>query len=184
MANELQGKKVAILAADGVEKVELEQPRAALKEAGAQVELLSLKSGEIQARNHDLEPAGTFSVDRAVSDVSPSEFDGLVLPGGTVNPDKLRVDSSAVSFVRDFVASGKPVAAICHGPWTLVEAGVAEGRTLTSYPSIRTDLRNAGANVVDEEVVVDGNLISSRSPSDLPAFCATIVKQFAHAPTG
>jgi protease I len=184
MANELQGKNVAILAADGVEKVELEQPRAALQEAGAQVELLSLKTGEIQARNHDLEPAGTFEVDRAVSEASAAEFDGLVLPGGTVNPDKLRLDSSAVSFVRDFVGSGKPVAAICHGPWTLVEAGVLEGRTVTSYPSIRTDLRNAGANVVDEEVVVDGNLISSRSPSDLPAFCAAIVEQFAHVPAG
>ncbi|MGZ4563216.1 MAG: type 1 glutamine amidotransferase domain-containing protein [Mycobacterium sp.] len=184
MANELQGKKVAILAADGVEKVELEQPRAALQEAGAQVELLSLKTGEIQARNHDLEPAGTFKVDRAVSEASVSEFDGLVLPGGTVNPDKLRMHSSAVSFVRDFVGSGKPVAAICHGPLTLLEAGVAEGRTLTSYPSIRTDLRNAGANVVDEEVVVDGNLISSRFPSDLPAFCAAIVEQFAHTPAG
>ncbi|OBH88260.1 type 1 glutamine amidotransferase domain-containing protein [Mycobacterium sp. E2733] len=182
MANELEGKKVAILAADGVEKVELEQPRAALEEAGAQVELLSLKAGEIQARNHDLEPAGTCKVDRAVSEASVAEFDGLILPGGTVNPDKLRMDSTAVSFVRDFVGSGKPVAAICHGPWTLLEAGVAKGRTLTSYPSIRTDLRNAGANVVDEEVVVDGNLISSRSPKDLPAFCATIVKQFAHAP--
>ncbi|WP_322860783.1 type 1 glutamine amidotransferase domain-containing protein [Mycobacterium europaeum] len=182
MANELQGKKVAILAADGVEKVELEQPRSALEAAGAQVELLSLKTGEIQARNHDLEPAGTFKVDRAVSDASVSEFDGLVLPGGTVNPDKLRMDSSAVSFVRDFVSCGKPVAAICHGPWTLLEAGVAKGRTLTSYPSIRTDLRNAGANVVDEEVVVDGNVITSRSPKDLPAFCATIVQQFAHAP--
>jgi protease I len=182
MANELEGKKVAILAADGVEKVELEQPRAALEEAGAQVELLSLKAGRIQARNHDLEPAGTFKVDRAVSEASVAEFDGLILPGGTVNPDKLRMDSTAVSFVRDFVCSGKPVAAICHGPWTLLEAGVAKGRTLTSYPSIRTDLRNAGANVVDEEVVVDGNLISSRSPKDLPAFCATIVKQFAYAP--
>jgi protease I len=181
MSNELQGKKIAILAADGVEKVELEQPRAALKEAGAQVEVLSLKTGEIQARNHDLEPAGTFAVDRAVAAASVAEFDGLVLPGGTVNPDKLRMDDSAVSFVRDFVESGKPVAAICHGPWTLVEAGVAVGRRLTSYPSIRTDLRNAGANVVDEEVVVDGNLITSRSPSDLPAFCATIVKQLAHA---
>jgi protease I len=180
MSNELQGKKIAILAADGVEKVELEQPRAALKEAGAQVELLSLKTGEIQARNHDLEPAGTFAVDRAVSEASVAEFDALVLPGGTVNPDKLRMDDSAVSFVRDFVESGKLVAAICHGPLTLVEAGVAVGRTLTSYPSIRTDLRNAGAQVIDEEVVVDGNLISSRSPSDLPAFCATIVKQLAH----
>ncbi|MEE6177147.1 type 1 glutamine amidotransferase domain-containing protein [Mycobacterium sp. 050134] len=183
MSNELQGKKIAFLAADGVEKVELEQPREALQQAGAQIEVLSLKAGEIQARNHDLEPAGTFPVDRAVSDASVDKFDGLVLPGGTVNPDKLRMDATAVSFVRDFVRSGKPVAAICHGPWTLLEAGVAAGRTLTSYPSIRTDLRNAGANVVDEEVVVDGNLISSRSPKDLPAFCAAIVKQFAHAPS-
>lgn len=184
MSNELQGKKIAILAADGVEKVELEQPRAALQEAGAQVQLLSLKDGEIQARNHDLEPAGTFTVDRLVSESSVDDYDGLVLPGGTVNPDKLRMDSSAVSFVRDFVGSGKPVAAICHGPWTLAEAGVAVGRTLTSYPSIRTDLRNAGAHVIDEEVVVDGNLITSRSPSDLPAFCAAILQQFTHAAAG
>jgi deglycase len=183
MSNGLQGRKIAILAADGVEKVELEDPRAALQDAGAQVEVLSLKAGEIQARNHDLEPAGTFAVDRAVSDASVDEYDGLVLPGGTVNPDKLRLDDSAVSFVRDFVGSGKPVAAICHGPWTLVEAGVVANRTLTSYPSIRTDLRNAGADVVDEEVVVDGNLITSRSPSDLPAFCSTIVKRFADGAT-
>ncbi|WAJ44936.1 type 1 glutamine amidotransferase [Mycobacterium sp. Aquia_216] len=184
MPNELQGKTIAILATDGVEKVELEQPRAALKQAGARVEVLSLKAGEIQAREHDLEPAGRFTVDRAVSAASVDEFDGLVLPGGTVNPDKLRMDATAVSFVRDFVGSGKPVAAICHGPLTLVEAGVVSGRTLTSYPSIRTDLRNAGARVVDEEVVIDGNLITSRSPADLPAFCATLIKQFAHAATG
>ena len=181
MPNSLQGKKVAILAADGVEKVELEQPRAALSDEGAEVQLLSLKTGEIQARNHDLEPAGTFDVDRAVSDASVEDFDALVLPGGTVNPDKLRLDESAVSFVRDFVNSGKPVAAICHGPWTLVEAGVVAGRKLTSYPSIRTDLRNAGANVVDEEVVVDRNLVTSRSPRDLSAFCSTLVEQLAHA---
>jgi protease I len=184
MSNSLQGKKIAILAADGVEKVELEQPRAALSQEGAQVEVVSLKPGEIQARNHDLEPAGKFGVDRAISDASAGDFDALVLPGGTVNPDKLRLDDSAVGFVRDFVDSGKPVAAICHGPWTLVEAGVVAGRTLTSYPSIRTDLRNAGAKVVDEEVVVDGNLVTSRSPSDLPAFCSTIIKQFAHAAAG
>jgi protease I len=182
MPNSLQGKKVAILAADGVEKVELEQPRAALNEQGAQVEVLSLKTGEIQARNHDLEPAGTIDVDRAVSDVSTADFDALILPGGTVNPDKLRLDESAVGFVREFVNSGKLVAAICHGPWTLVEAGVVAGRKLTSYPSIRTDLRNAGAKVVDEEVVVDGNLVTSRSPSDLPAFCSTIVQHVANAP--
>src|ERR1700756_4933377 len=150
MPNSLQGKKVAILAADGVEKVELEQPRGALTEEGAQVSLLSLKSGEIQARNHDLEPAGTFDVDRAVSDASVDEFDALVLPGGTVNPDKLRLDDAAVAFVRAFVNSGKPVAAICHGPWTLVEAGVVAGRTVTSYPSIRTPLRKAAAKNADE----------------------------------
>ena len=184
MSNELQGKKIAFLAADGVEKVELEQPRAALRQAGAETEVLSLKPGEIRARNHDLEPAGSFAVDRPVSEASVDEFDGLVLPGGTINPDKLRLNDSAVSFVRDFVASKKPVAAICHGPWTLVEAGVVAGRTLTSYPSIRTDLRNAGAHVVDEEVVVDGNLITSRSPSDLPAFCSTLIKQLTHAAVG
>ncbi len=181
MSNQLHGKKVAILAADGVEKVELEQPRAALRDEGAEVQLVSLKPGEIEARNHDLEPAGKFDVDRAVSDVSVDEFDGLVLPGGTVNPDKLRLDDSAVKFVRDFVNSGKPVAAICHGPWTLVEAGVVAGRRLTSYPSIRTDLRNAGAEVLDEEVVVDRNLVTSRSPSDLPAFCSAIINQLVHS---
>jgi protease I len=127
---------------------------------------------------------GVIAVDRKVSDVSVDEFDALVLPGGTVNPDKLRVDSSAVTFVREFMNSGKPVAAICHGPLTLVEAGVVAGRTLTSYPSIRTDLRNAGASVVDREVVVDGNLVTSRSPADLPAFCAGIVAQLEQAPAG
>lgn len=182
MSNSLQGKRVAILAADGVEKVELDTPREQLCSHGAQVELLSLKTDEIQARNHDLEPAGTFSVDRAVAQASVDEFDALVLPGGTVNPDKLRSDSVAVAFVRDFVNSGKPVAAICHGPWTLVEAGVVAGRTVTSYPSIRTDLRNAGGKVVDEEVVVDGNVITSRSPADLPAFCASLVSQLEQAP--
>src|ERR1700685_3109353 len=184
MSNTLQGKKVAILATDGVEKVELEQPRSVLTENGAQVQLLSLKTDDIQARNHDLEPAGTFRVDRAVSEVSVDEFDALVLPGGTVNPDKLRLDSSAVSFVREFVNSGKPVAAICHGPWTLVEAGVVAGRRLTSYPSIRTDLRNAGAKVGDQEVVVDRNLVTSRSPSDLPAFCSTIIDLLVRAQAG
>ena len=184
MSNQLHGKRIAILAADGVEKVELEQPRDALRQEGAEVQLLSLKPGEIQARNHDLEPAGSFPVDRVVSESSVDDFDGLVLPGGTVNPDKLRLDDSAVKFVRDFVNSGKPVAAICHGPWTLVEAGVVAGRRVTSYPSIRTDLRNAGAKVVDEEVVVDRNLVTSRSPSDLPAFCSTVVEQLAHAPAG
>ena len=182
MSNSLQGKRVAMLAADGVEKVEFETPRAQLTENGAEVLLLSLKTGDIQARNHDLEPAGTIRVDQAVSEASVDEFDALVLPGGTVNPDKLRLDDAAVAFVRDFVNSGKPVAAVCHGPWTLVEAGVVAGRTMTSYPSIRTDLKNAGAEVVDEEVAVDGNLITSRSPDDLPAFCAKLIEQLEQAP--
>ncbi|MET0703235.1 MAG: type 1 glutamine amidotransferase domain-containing protein [Mycobacterium sp.] len=184
MANTLQGKRIAILAADGVERVELDTPRKALQDAGGETELLSLKAGEIQARNNDLESAGTFTVDRVVADASINDYDALLLPGGTVNPDKLRIDDTAVSFVRAFVSSGKPVAAICHGPWTLVEAGVARGRTLTSYPSVRTDLRNAGATVVDDEVVIDGNLISSRSPDDLPAFCNAIVDAFAQSPAG
>src|SRR3954453_2259725 len=176
----LRDRRVAILAADGVELVELEQPRQAVEDAGAQVELLSIKEGEIAARNNDLEDAGTFQVDRLVSDASVDDYDALLLPGGTVNPDKLRMDENAVGFVRDFFESGKPVATICHGPWTLVEAGVAKGRTLTSFWSLRTDLRNAGANVVDEEVVNDDRgLVSSRSPDDLPAFCAKVVEEFA-----
>jgi len=179
MAERLAGRRVAVLAADGVERVEYEQPVAALREQGAQTELLSLDAGEIVARDHDLEPAGTVSVDRRVADADAAEFDALVLPGGTVNPDKLRTDGAAVAFVREFVDSGRPVAAICHGPWTLVEAGVVGGRTMTSYPSIRTDLANAGANVVDDEVVIDANLITSRSPADLPGFCAALVEQLA-----
>lgn len=181
MADELHGTRVAILAADGVERVELEQPRQALLDAGASTELLSLHDGEIQARNHDLEAAGTFSVDGLVKSASVDDYDALLLPGGTVNPDQLRTDDAAVGFVRDFVTMGKPVASICHGPWTLIEAGVAAGRTLTSYPSIRTDLRNAGANVVDEEVARDGTVLTSRSPDDLPAFCTAIVELFSGA---
>jgi protease I len=181
MAGVLQGKRIAILATDGVERRELEQPRAALKDAGADAQVLSPKAGTIDARDHDLQPAGEFTVDSEVSNVSVDDFDALVIPGGTVNADKLRADRAAVAFVHDFVASGKPVGVICHGPWTLVEAGVVNGRTLTSYPSVRTDLRNAGANVVDEEVAIDGNLISSRTPDDLPAFCAAIVDRFASA---
>ena len=174
MSETLHDMKVAILATDGVERRELEEPRRAIEDAGGSTELLSLSDGTIAARDHDLEPAGEFTVDRAVGKAGVDEFDALVVPGGTVNADKLRSDAAAVAFVRDFVNSGRPVAVICHGPWTLVEAGVADGRTLTSYPSLRTDLRNAGATVVDEEVVVDGNLITSRSPDDLPAFNAAI----------
>jgi protease I len=183
MANELQGRRVAFLATDGVERVELEQPRQALDQAGASTTLLSIKRGEIAARQYDLEDAGTFVVDGLVSDASVDEYDALVLPGGTVNPDKLRIDENAVRFVRDFVGTGKPVAAICHGPWSLVEADVVRGRTLTAWPSVRTDLRNAGANVVDQEVVVDDQLVTSRKPDDLPAFCSTIVELFSHAGT-
>lgn len=181
MAGELTGMRVAILAADGVEQVELVRPRDALHEAGAQTKLISLKDGKIQATNHDINPADTFTVDKAVSAVGVGDYDALVLPGGTSNPDKLRMDQTAVAFVREFVNSGKPVAVICHGPWTLVEADVVRGRTLTSWPSIRTDIRNAGGNVVDEEVVIDGNLTSSRNPDDLPAFCRAIVEQFSRA---
>jgi protease I len=181
MAGVLQGKTIAILATDGVERRELEGPRAALSEAGADIRLLSLKLGTIDARDHDLQPAGEFTVDREVSEASVADFNALVIPGGTVNADKLRTDRAAVAFVREFVKSGKPVGVICHGPWVLVEAGVVNGRTLTSYPSVRTDLRNAGANAVDEEVAIDGNLISSRTPDDLPAFCAALVDRFASA---
>jgi protease I len=179
MATELAGRRVAILAADGVEQVELVQPRTAVEKAGATTTLVSPGEGRIQAMNHDTEPADTFEVDRTTADVSADDFDALLLPGGTVNPDKLRLDEAAVAFVRDFVTSGKPVGVICHGPITLIEAGVVSGRTLTSWPSIRTDLRNAGAEVVDEEVATDDNLVSSRGPDDLPAFCAAVVARFA-----
>jgi protease I len=141
----------------------------------------SIHDGEIQARNKDLESAGTFGVDGLVADALVGDYDALLLPGGTVNPDKLRANPDAVGFVKAFVETGKPVAAICHGPWTLAEAGVVRGRRLTSWPSIRTDLRNAGAEVVDQEVVIDGQFITSRSPADLPGFCAAIVEQFARA---
>jgi deglycase len=179
MAHELQGKRIAILAADGVERVELELPRGALLGARASTELLSIHPGEIQARQFDMVSAGTLAVDRLVSDAKPDDYDALLLPGGVVNPDKLRRNNDAVAFIKAFCATGKPVAAICHGPWTLIEADVVRGKQMTSYPSIRTDLRNAGARVVDEEVCIDGQFTTSRSPADLPAFCAAIVEQFA-----
>jgi protease I len=178
MSDVLRDRRVAILATDGVERVELEQPQQAVEGTAAQVELLSIHDGEIAARNNDLEDAGTFTVDRLVGDASVDDYDALLLPGGTVNPDKLRMDQRAVGFVREFFESGKPVAAICHGPWTLLEAGVLSGRRITSFPSVRTDLRNAGADVVDEQVVVDEGLVPSRSPDDLPAFCEKIVEEF------
>ena len=182
MATTLNGRRVAILAADGVERVELERPRQALEDAGARTDVVSITSGEIKARDHDLEDAGTFAVDQLVGAVSVDDYEALLLPGGTVNPDKLRMEPAAVKFVRDFVRSGKPVASMCHGPWNFVEADVARGRRLSSWPSVRTDLRNAWAEVVDEEVVTDGNITTSRSPDDLPAFCERIVQEFAGAP--
>ncbi len=177
MANELQGKRIAFLAADGVEQVELTEPWKAVQEAGGQPELLSVESGEIQGFNH-LEQGDTFPVDREVAQADAADYDGLVLPGGVANPDFLRGDENAVGFVRDFFEQGKPVGVICHGPWTIVEAGVVKGRTITSWPTLRTDIRNAGGNWVDEEVVVDAGLVSSRKPADLPAFCAKIVEEF------
>jgi protease I len=180
MADELTGKRVAIIATDGVEQVELVEPRKAVEEAGAEAELLSIEDGEIQAMNHDLEPADKFGVDGLVSDASADDYDGLILPGGTVNADKLRIDAGVIAFVKDYFQSGKPVGVICHGPWTLVEADLVRGRRLTSYPSVRTDIRNAGGEAVDEEVVVDQGLVSSRNPDDLPAFCAKVVEEFAH----
>ena len=174
----VHGARVAILAADGLERVELQEPRKAL-DAGARTVLLSLGDGEIQVRDHDLQPAGTFAVDALVRVASVDDYDALLLPGGTVNPDKLRQDNAAVGFVRDFVASGKPVAAICHAPLTLIEAGVVRGRRLTSFASIRMDLANAGATVVDLEVTIDGNLINSRSPEDLPAFIDALLDAIA-----
>ncbi|MBE2999543.1 type 1 glutamine amidotransferase [Nocardiopsis sp. HNM0947] len=181
MAGELNGRKVAVLAADGVERIELVQPRKALQDAGADVELVSTHGGRIQSMNGDIEPADRFDVDREVSEVEAGDYDALVVPGGTINPDQLRVDADAVRFVRAFVDGGKPVAAICHGPWILVEADVVRGRTVTSYPSIRTDIANAGGTVVEEKVVTDQGITTSRNPDDLPTFCERIVAEFAKA---
>jgi protease I len=177
--NQLTGRRIAILATDGVEQIELVQPWRALESEGATVTLVSLTDGEIRAFDHDTDPADTFTVGAAVSDVAADDFDALVLPGGTTNPDKLRQDRDAVRFVKEIATAGKPIGVICHGPWTLIEADVVRGRTLTSYPSLRTDIRNAGGNVVDEEVVCDEGLVSSRNPDDLPAFCRKIVERFA-----
>jgi protease I len=179
MANELSGKRVAILAASGVEQVELTQPRQAADDAGATTTLISVDTGEIQAMNSDINKADTFTVDAAIGSVSADDFDAVILPGGTCNPDTLRQNADVVAFVQAIEAAGKPIAAICHAPWTLVEADLVKGRRLTSFPSLRTDIRNAGGTVVDEEVVVDQGLITSRNPNDLDAFCATMVKEFA-----
>jgi protease I len=178
MADKLQGKRIAfVVAPEGIEQVELTEPWKAVENEGGKPELISTEEGEVQAFNH-LDKADTFSVDRTVTDADVSDYDGLVLPGGVANPDFLRMDENAVSFIRGFFEQGKPVAVICHGPWTLVEADVLRGRTITSWPSLKTDIRNAGGNWVDEEVVVDEGLVSSRNPDDLPAFCAKLVEEF------
>ncbi|MGN6558251.1 MAG: type 1 glutamine amidotransferase domain-containing protein [Solirubrobacterales bacterium] len=179
MSDRLQGKKIAFLMSnEGAEQVELTEPLKAVREAGAEAELLAPEAGEIQAFNH-LDKGDTFDVDRPVGEADASEYDGLVLPGGVANPDQLRTKEEALEFVRDFFEAGKPVGVICHGPWTLIDAGVAKGRTLTSWLSLQTDLRNAGAEWVDEEVHVDQGLVSSRKPDDLEAFCSKIVEEFA-----
>jgi len=174
----LDGKKIAFLATDGVEQIELTEPMKAVQDAGAQTELISLEKGEFQGFNH-LDKGDTFTADKAVKDADPDDYDGIVQPGGVANPDFLRADPDAVAFFRAFLEAKKPAGAICHGPWMLVEAGVAKGRKVTSWPSLQTDLRNAGADWVDEEVVVDEGLVTSRKPDDLPAFCAKIIEEFA-----
>jgi protease I len=178
MASELNDRRIAVLATDGVEQVELTQPVDALQGAGADVTLVSLKPGTFQGFNH-LDKADTFEADLGVADANADDFDGLLLPGGVANPDALRMDDDAVAFVRAFVDDGKPIGVICHGPWTLVEADAVRGRTITSWPSLKTDIRNAGGEWVDEEVVTDQGIVSSRKPDDLPAFCSKIIEEFA-----
>jgi protease I len=178
VADKLQGKRVAFLATDMVEQVELTEPWKAVTGEGAAAELVSLEEGEIQGFNH-YDKADKFKVDRTVEEARADDYDGLVIPGGVGNPDTMRTDENAVGLVRDFFEQGKPVGVICHGPWMLVEAGVVRGRKVTSWPSLRTDIRNAGGNWVDEEVVVDQGLVTSRKPDDLPAFNAKIVEELA-----
>jgi len=172
----LKGKKVAILAADMVEQVELVEPRKALEQAGATTELVSIKPGKIQAFEH-FDPADEIDVDRTIEEVDASDYDALMIPGGVGNPDQLRMDENAVAFVQDFFREGKPVAAICHAPWVVVEAGAVRDRTVTSWPSLRTDIRNAGGNWVDQEVVVDHGLVTSRKPDDIPAFNKKMIEE-------
>jgi protease I len=178
MTSELSGKRVAfMMAQEGVEEVELTKPWEAVKEAGGTPELIAPEKGEVQAFNH-LDKASTFQVDRTLGEVQPSEYDAVVLPGGVANPDELRMDERAVRFLQEFFSEAKPVGVICHGPWTLVEGDLVRDRKITSWPSLKTDIRNAGGRWVDEEVVVDQGLVSSRRPEDLPAFCAKIVEEF------
>jgi protease I len=172
----LQGKRIAFIATDMVEEVELTEPWQAVKDAGGEPELLSIKSGEIQAFNH-YDKSKTYKVDKEISSTPMDDYDGLVIPGGVGNPDTMRMHDDAVEFVRSFFEAGKPVAAICHGPWMLVEADVARGRKITSWPSLKTDIRNAGGNWVDQEVVVDQGLVTSRKPDDLRAFCKKLIEE-------
>lgn len=180
MSGKLQGKKIAIVATDGFEQVELTEPKKALEAAGATVDVVSPKPGEIKGWNHT-DWGQKTKVDKTLDEVKPKDYDGLVLPGGQINPDILRIEPKAVAFVTEFFNSGKPVGAICHGPWLLVEAGVVKKKTLTSWPSVRTDIRNAGGHWVDEEVVTDGNLTTSRKPEDLPAFNDRMIREISQA---
>jgi protease I len=180
MSKELQGLRVAILVTDGFEQVEMTQPREALHQAGAETHLISPKTGEVQGMNHD-KPGDKFAVDKSLESVTASDYDALLQPGGVANPDRLRMIPKAVQFVKDLHEQNKPMAVICHGPWMLVEADLVEGRTLTSWPSLKTDIRNAGGNWVDREVVTDGNLVTSRKPDDLPAFNREMISLFRRA---
>jgi protease I len=181
MAQQLAGKKVAVVATDGFEQSELTEPVKALKDAGAEVHVIAPKSGEIQGMNHD-EKGDKVRVDKTLADADANSYDALVLPGGVANPDNLRIEREAIAFIRRFVEEEKPIAAICHGPWTLIDAGGVKGRRMTSWPSLKTDLKNAGAEWVDEEVVVDAGLVTSRKPADLPAFCAKMIEEIAEGP--
>jgi len=178
MADVLKGKKVAILAADMFERVELEEPRKALEDAGADVEVVSIHDGEIKGFDH-FDPANTVEVDHTVEQASPEDYDALLIPGGVGNPDQLRGDENTVSFVQQFHQAGKPMAVICHGPWVLVESGVVRGKRVTSWPTLETDIRNAGGEWVDQEVVVDGNIVTSRKPDDIPAFNREMLRIFS-----
>lgn len=178
MANSLSGKRIAFLTTDGFEQIELTRPWDDIKAAGATVELVAPKAGKVQGMKH-FEKGDQFAVDKTLADVKAADYDGLVLPGGVANPDALRMDEKAVAFIKDFFKDAKPVAAICHGPWTLVEAGVLKGRTVTSWPSLKTDIINAGGKWVDEEVHVDNGLVTSRKPDDLDAFCRKAIEEFA-----